>query len=376
MASPYANRPSTYALYPLPETGTYFMAYGENNLDGSRTIFFPTVPQIYNILNLQPIVNKSLGTQPGNVPVVNENGLLDPSIIPALPAGTSDMIIEGTQNLFFTPARASAAMTSQVTNLQTQISNMQSSNQVMSSQMSALQSSLQTAQADIATAKTNDQTMSAQISTLQTNTQATQSQLTTLQSSTQTQLSTLQTSLNSKLSANQNITLSGDVTGSGATAIAASLSPTGVTAGSYDGVTVDSKGRVTSGKTNSYNNNVTRAFVTSSTSANGFQISATRDAFVNYKATIVTTCTITSGQLGTILLEICATNSATASDWLEIGRFTNGQTGGLVVGLTLVQTTAGQLSGWVPAGWYVRLRTINTTGTPSFTYNTGQEALL
>ena len=46
---------------------------------------------------------------------------------------------------------------------------------------------------------------------------------------------------------NQNITVSGDATGSGATAINLTLANSGVTAGTYKSVTVDSKGRVTTG---------------------------------------------------------------------------------------------------------------------------------
>lgn len=56
------------------------------------------------------------------------------------------------------------------------------------------------------------------------------------------------TNLNSaKLEANQNITLSGDASGSGTTAIAVTLANSGVTAGTYTKVTVDAKGRVTTG---------------------------------------------------------------------------------------------------------------------------------
>lgn len=47
------------------------------------------------------------------------------------------------------------------------------------------------------------------------------------------------------ITGNQNITLTGDVTGSGATLIATTLSATGVGAGTYTQVTVDTKGRVT-----------------------------------------------------------------------------------------------------------------------------------
>ena len=49
------------------------------------------------------------------------------------------------------------------------------------------------------------------------------------------------------LTANQAITLSGDITGTGTTAITATLAASGVTAGTYTKVTVDAKGRVTVG---------------------------------------------------------------------------------------------------------------------------------
>jgi len=51
------------------------------------------------------------------------------------------------------------------------------------------------------------------------------------------------------LTTNQTITLSGDVTGSGTTAITATLANSGVTAGTYTKITVDAKGRATSGTT-------------------------------------------------------------------------------------------------------------------------------
>lgn len=58
------------------------------------------------------------------------------------------------------------------------------------------------------------------------------------------------------------ITLTGDVTGSGTTAISLTLANSGVTAGSYNNVTVDAKGRVTAGSTVSYLTGITSGQVT------------------------------------------------------------------------------------------------------------------
>lgn len=49
------------------------------------------------------------------------------------------------------------------------------------------------------------------------------------------------------LTGNQTITVTGDVTGSGTTALTLTLANSGVTAGTYQSVTVDAKGRVTNG---------------------------------------------------------------------------------------------------------------------------------
>lgn len=106
-----------------------------------------------------------------------------------------------------------------------------------------------------------------------------------------------------------------------------------------------------------------------------FQVSATRWTQVRYSVDISTTVSLTGSQVGRVVLEM-ATNAAFTTGVQELQSFGNGNSGTLVVGLVLTQLCTACLSGQVPPGNYVRLRTVNTTGTPTFTYVSGQEVLL
>lgn len=127
-----------------------------------------------------------------------------------------------------------------------------------------------------------------------------------------------------------------------------------------------------------FTNNASHSIVTTAAAANGFQLSSTRDAFVTYSVTVTTSVQIGVGTnvSGYVLLEIAATNSSTAGDWQEIGRTGNGQNIGLALALSSAQTTPAQVSGIVPIGYYARLRSVNSNGTPTYAYNSGQEVLL
>lgn len=105
-----------------------------------------------------------------------------------------------------------------------------------------------------------------------------------------------------------------------------------------------------------------------------YQPSTTRGCNVFLTVQIATSISLTGGQSGRAIFEI-ATNSGFTTGVQELTSFKNEQTGTLVIGLTLNQTLAGIVGGFVPAGYYYRVRTVNTTGTPTFTYISGQEIL-
>lgn len=142
-----------------------------------------------------------------------------------------------------------------------------------------------------------------------------------------------------------------------------SLPNTG-TAGTYSGVTTDAQGRVTAGTARSYAT-PTRTLNTA------YQVSTTQDAHVSYAIDISVTSVLLAGTQGTVFLEY-ADNSAMTTNLVTVSSGTS-STGG-VLNVTNI-STAGVI-GIVPAGKFVRLRTANTTGTPTFTFRSAQEVLL
>ena len=140
------------------------------------------------------------------------------------------------------------------------------------------------------------------------------------------------------------------------------------TPGTYLNVTTDQQGRVTIGT------NATQAAVTRALNM-AFQASATRPVLGIYSVKIVTTVSIGNNQDGDVILEIASDSGFTSNvQTLAIGE--NGQTVTLAVALNSVQSQTMTLTGMIPAGYYARLRTVNVTGSPVFTYRAGQETTL
>lgn len=117
-----------------------------------------------------------------------------------------------------------------------------------------------------------------------------------------------------------------------------------------------------------------RSIVTG-TGATGFQVSSTRNATVRENVTVTTTASIAGNAGGYIALEMAPTNSATAGDWVEVGRCGNSQALTLAITLQSVQGTTCELTADVPAGYYSKLRSVTTTGTVSFAFVSAQEVL-
>lgn len=105
-----------------------------------------------------------------------------------------------------------------------------------------------------------------------------------------------------------------------------------------------------------------------------FQVSTTRPSLVTYSGSITTTANIASGQDGSIILEI-ASDSGFTANVQTISSCRNSQVYTLAVAIQGVQQIVTPLHGWIPAGYYVRLRTVSTTGSPTFSFVSGQEVL-
>lgn len=106
-----------------------------------------------------------------------------------------------------------------------------------------------------------------------------------------------------------------------------------------------------------------------------FQPNATRDVMAFYTVQLTITASVAGGQNGDVLLEI-ASNADFTVGVQTVGISGTGQVYTLAVALQGVQPSTAQVSGFIPAGYYARLRTVNNVGTPSYLYRAGQEVVL
>lgn len=106
-----------------------------------------------------------------------------------------------------------------------------------------------------------------------------------------------------------------------------------------------------------------------------YRVSTTRPAWVTYSVQLTVTATIAGGQNGDVILEIASDAAfTTAVQTLSITGL--GQVYTLAVAIQGVQPQTGVVSGFIPAGYYARLRTVNNTGTPTYLVRAGQETVM
>lgn len=105
-----------------------------------------------------------------------------------------------------------------------------------------------------------------------------------------------------------------------------------------------------------------------------FQVHASRNARAQYTVQVTVTASIAGGQNGEVVLEI-ASDSGFTTNVQTLDIFGGGQTYTLALALQGVQPSSGSVRGFVPAGYYVRLRTVSNVGSPGFSFRVGQEVL-
>lgn len=116
----------------------------------------------------------------------------------------------------------------------------------------------------------------------------------------------------------------------------------------------------------------TRTFTNPARTLNtAFQISTTQDAQVHYAVDITVGALVLGGQSGRVILEY-ADNIGMTTNVITVNTGGNSTSG--VLNITNLGTVS--LSGMIPSGKYVRLRTVNVTGTPTYTFQNAQEILL
>lgn len=108
-------------------------------------------------------------------------------------------------------------------------------------------------------------------------------------------------------------------------------------------------------------NVMSRSFSTS------FQPSTQRMAIVTYNVSITNAATLVLGNSGQVILETSPDNAT----WTTISTGASSMGSGILV--TSISTVT--VMAFVPRGYYVRIRTVNITGTPTYSSPSGVEVL-
>jgi uncharacterized protein YdeI (BOF family) len=149
--------------------------------------------------------------------------------------------------------------------------------------------------------------------------------------------------------------------------ITVNLNTSGVTAGTYDFVTVNNKGIVTAGSSSTGMTAVTRPI-----NSTAYTISSTRPSTATYYIRISCTATIGSASSGSVTMQYSIDGG---TNWLPAGIVENSNTVTLAVVLNSVTVNTMPLTWDFPANALVRMVSA-TTGTTTITYVNGGERAL
>lgn len=116
--------------------------------------------------------------------------------------------------------------------------------------------------------------------------------------------------------------------------------------------------------------------VQTSTGAVGTQVSSTQDALVFVSENISTTASIAGNAADDLVVEVAPTNSATVGDWVEKARGGQSQAVSLAITLQSVQVIKGVLPVYVPKGYYIKVRSVGSSGTFSNGVSNSRAVLL
>jgi hypothetical protein len=97
------------------------------------------------------------------------------------------------------------------------------------------------------------------------------------------------------------------------------------------------------------------------------QISTTRNAIVSYTVLITSAATLVAGSTGQAIIETSPNNSTWTS--MQTGQF------GIASGLLITSTNTVTVTAFVPRGYWMRVRSNNVIGTPSYGSAIGIEVL-
>lgn len=96
-----------------------------------------------------------------------------------------------------------------------------------------------------------------------------------------------------------------------------------------------------------------------------YQVSSTNASYISVSISIACNLTLTSGSDGTATLEYSANGT---TGWAYAGSVRSSNLGTLLAGINTTQMGGGQLSTYLPAGYYWHVVTTNNTATPTYTF--------